>query len=285
MFRPALVLALLLAAVHLGGQQIHFTPIDRRVVHDRFSTLPLKNGDRASVLRELFAAARCDGDRYREQTVKGSKLPNLVCTLPGSSDETVIVSAHYDKVDRDGSQGAVDNWSSASLLPSLYEALAARPRRLTMAFIGFTDEEAGLVGSTFYSKSLSRESLSKIAAVVNMDSIGMTSTKVWASRADKELLKDAALVAHALNLPVDGVNVERVGDSDSHPFAARKLRVIDFHSVTQENLRVLHSGRDRPSAINWDAYYDTHRLIAGLLAYLDAAASSERQEAVGGGRQ
>ena len=154
-----------------------------------------------------------------------------------------------------------------------------------MAFIGFTDEETGLVGSTFYSKSLSRENLSKITAVVNMDSIGMTSTKVWVSRADKELLKDTALVARALNLPVDGVNVERVGDSDSHPFAARKLRVIDFHSVTQENLRVLHSGRDQPSAINWDAYYDTYRLIAGLLAYLDAAASSERQEAVGGGQQ
>jgi hypothetical protein len=50
---------------------------------------------------------------------------------------------------------------------------------------------------------------------------------------------DTALVARALNLPVDGVNVERVGDSDSHPFAARKLRVIDFHSLIQENLRVL----------------------------------------------
>jgi hypothetical protein len=99
------------------------------------------------------------------------------------------------------------------------------------------------------------------------------------------LLKDTALVARALNLPVDGVNVERIGDSDSHPFAARKLRVIDFHSVTQENLRVLHSGRDQASAINWDAYYDTYRLIAGLLAYLDAASSGERQEAAAGGRQ
>jgi hypothetical protein len=282
MFRPALLLLPLLAAAHLAAQQIHFTPVDRKVVQSRFSTLPLKNRDRASVLQKLFAAAHCDGDRYQEQAVKGSRLPNLVCSLPGSSDETVIVSAHYDKVDRDGSQGAVDNWSSASLLPSLYEALAMRPRRLTMAFIGFTDEEAGLVGSTFYSKSLSHETLSRITAVVNLDSIGMSSTKVWASRADKELLKDTVLVARALDLPVDGVNVERVGDSDSHPFAARKLRVIDFHSVTQENLRVLHSGRDQPSAINWDAYYDTYRLIAGLLAYLDAAASRERQEVTGG---
>src|SRR5262252_4351933 len=148
MFRPALLLLPLLAAARLGAQQIHFTPVDRKVVQSRFSTLPLKNRDRASVLQELFAAAHCDGDRYEERAVKRSKLPNLVCTLPGSSDETVIVSAHYDKVDPDGSQGAVDNCSSASLLPSLYEALAVRPRRLTMAFIGFTDEEAGLVGST-----------------------------------------------------------------------------------------------------------------------------------------
>ena len=262
------LLATLLAA-QLGAQTIQFKLAARDVVEQRFNRLPLRNQERADALRELFAAAGCNGDKYREQPVKGSKLPNLICTLPGPSEETLIVSAHYDKVDTGGSQGAVDNWSSASLLPSLYEALAAYPRHLTMVFIGFTDEEKGLVGSRFFVKSLSREDRGKIVAAVNIDSIGMTSTKVWISRADKELVKDTGLVANSLKLRVDAVDVERVGDSDSHPFAERKVRVIDFHSVTQENFAVLHSGKDRPSAIDWAAYYDSYRLITAFLAYLD----------------
>lgn len=144
--------------------------------------------------------------------------PNLICVLPGSSDATVIVSAHYDKVDTGGSQGAIDNWSSASLLPGLYEALSGKPRRLTMEFIGFTDEEKGLVGSRFFVKLRSPEDRGRIVAVVNLDSIGMTSTRVLTSRANRELINDIGLVAGTSKLPVGAVNVDLVGDADSHPF-------------------------------------------------------------------
>jgi hypothetical protein len=107
-------------------------------------------------------------------------------------------------------------------------------------------------------------------AVVNLDSIGMTATRVLIGRANKELINDTALVAGTLKLPVGAVNVDLVGDSDSHPFAEKKLRVIDIHSLTQDQLSALHSGKDKASAIGWDAYYDTYGLAAGLPVYLDA---------------
>ncbi len=68
--------------------------------------------------------------------------------LPGRSDRVIIVGAHFDRV-ADG-DGVVDNWSGASLLPSLYEAVKLEPRRHTYIFVGFTDGEEGEVGSHFY---------------------------------------------------------------------------------------------------------------------------------------
>ena len=46
----------------------------------------------------MFAEAGCDDQHLSEQPVKGSKLPNIVCLLPGSSDRMIIVGAHFDHV-------------------------------------------------------------------------------------------------------------------------------------------------------------------------------------------
>jgi hypothetical protein len=81
----------------------------------------------------MFAQAGCDGQHLSEQSVKGSDVPNVICVLPGSSDRVIIVGAHFGReLDSDG---VVDNWSSASLLPSLYEALKEPPRAHTHIFV------------------------------------------------------------------------------------------------------------------------------------------------------
>jgi hypothetical protein len=258
---------LAVAAVACAAE-IKFDAVSRTLVEKRFGEPPSKNAERAQALRTLFDEVHCSGDHFEEQRVHGSKLPNLICTLPAESDETILVTAHYDKVDTGGSNGAIDNWTSASLLPSLYQALALQPRKYKLVFIAFMGEETGLLGSKFYAEHLSKDEARRIRALVNVDSIGMTGTEVWVSRADKDLVKGAAMVAHALQLPLTGMNVDQVGDSDSHPFIQRKVPVIDFHSVTSENFHILHSGLDRRAAVNWDAYYESYRLIAGFVAWL-----------------
>ena len=47
------------------------------------------------------------------------------------------------------------------------------------------------------------------------------------------------------------------------------MRTLLIHSITQEPLPILHSPRDRMDAIHLADYYDTYRLIAAYLAYLD----------------
>lgn len=105
--------------------------------------------------------------------------------------------------------------------------------------------------------------------MVNIDSVGMTSTKVWARRADKRLLTALAQVASSVKLPVAGVNVGEVGDTDSLPFASKKIPVIDIHSITQENFERLHEGRDTPDTIRMDDYCDTYKLVSIYLGFLD----------------
>jgi len=191
------------------------------------------------MLKELFADAGCNDQHLSEQPVKGSKLPNLICLLPGSSGRVIIVGAHFDRVSE--GDGVVDNWSGASLLPSLYEALKTEPRKHTFLFIGFTDEEQGEVGSRFYVRQMNKEQVAMTDAMVNMDTLGLGPTEVWVSHSDKQLTAALAYVAKQLNSAVTGVDVEQVGSSDAEQFAERRIPRITIHSLTQEtwNARIL----------------------------------------------
>jgi hypothetical protein len=79
----------------------------------------------------------------------------------------------------------------------------------------------------------------------------------------------AAVVAHAMKLPLTAVNVERVGSTDSESFRDKKVPSITFHSLTQSTLHILHSRQDQLSEIKQDDYFDTYRLLAAYLSYLD----------------
>lgn len=101
----------------------------------------------------------------------------------------------------------MDNWSGASPLPSLYEAVKIIPRSHTYVFIGFTDEEKGDVGSSFYVRQMSDKAATSVRAMVNMDSLGLGPPKVWGSHSDTQLTAALAYLANLLN-----ISLERVAD-------------------------------------------------------------------------
>ncbi len=143
------------------------------------------------------------------------------------------------------------------------------PRRHTFVFVGFAEEEKGLIGSRFYVKKLGREGRKNVSAMVNLDCLGLSTTKVWVSRGDKDLVGYSAMIGRALNLPLDGVNIERVGSSDSESFRRRGVPVIMFHSATQETVMIPNSSEDTLEAVRLDDYYDTYKLVASYAAYID----------------
>jgi hypothetical protein len=67
------------------------------------------------------------------------------------------------------------------------------------------------------------------------------------------------------------MNVDKVGLSDSGPFLGERIPVIDFHSLTQETLRILHTSQDAVPALKMKEYVDSCHLLEAYLAYLDAA--------------
>ena len=207
------------------------------------------------------------GGKLTEQAVKGLKQPNLICVLSGNADSVVVVGAHFDHVD--AGDGVVDNWTGASLLPSLYQALNSRLRRHTFLFVAFAGEEKGLVGSRFYVQSLTALEAAKMRAMVNMDTLGLGPTEVWASRSDPGLVRALNGLAHAMNLPLTGVNVDKVGESDEESFIQHKVPAIIIHSLTQETIPILHGPKDKYEAVRQQDYYDTYRLLSGFLALLD----------------
>jgi Zn-dependent M28 family amino/carboxypeptidase len=154
----------------------------------------------------------------------------MICGLPGTGEHPreIIVGAHFDSI---GGDGVIDNWSGAVLLPVLFKIVASTHHQHTFEFIAFTGEEKGLLGSRSYVKSVPKLSRNQIAAVIVMDSLGLTPTKCWVNGSTPDLVRSASRVAAALKLGLASVNVDRVGTTDSQPFKDAHIPVLCLHSL------------------------------------------------------
>jgi aminopeptidase-like protein len=262
----AALLPVLLACAALA-QDAGLQTVERQRVDARLNRVAPKDARRVKILRELFQQAGCGGDCLTIQPVEKKRLPNLVCSAPGTTDSVIVVGAHVDHAAI--GRGAVDNWTGAALLPSLFEALHAQPRRHTFLFVGFTAEEVGLVGSRSFVQHLTGEQRTKVRAMVNVDSLGLSPTKVWHSHADPLLTDMLSEVAASMQVPLEVMDVEKYGSADSESFRDLHIPSITLHSVTLPTMPILHSRRDQLQAVNRDEYYQSFRLLAAYLAYLD----------------
>lgn len=267
LFRSTLVsLVVFLANLTSGAEKVQIQRVPVNVIQQRLGDFSGNDSAREATLKRMFAEAGCED--ISEQPVRGLRQPNIICVVAGQGPETIVVGAHFDHVT--AGSGVVDNWSGASLLPSLVESLNHAPRHHTFVFIGFAGEEQGLIGSDYYVHHLLPQQKSAIQAMINMDTLGLGPTEVWASHADPKLVALLAGVAKELNIPITAVNVDSVGTTDSESFRDKKIPALTLHSLTSQTLGVLHSSRDNLSQIKLDDYYRSYELVAAYLAVLDA---------------
>ncbi len=127
------------------------------------------------------------------------------------------------------------------------------------------------MGSHFYAMQMTDQEIAKTDAMVNMDTLGLGPSAVWLSHSDKDLAGMLAAIGKQLKLPVSAVNVDQVGSTDSVQFSARNIPSITIHTLTQEswNARILHTEKDKMSAMRLDDYYQTYQLVSAYLAALD----------------
>lgn len=76
---------------------------------------------------------------------------NVIATLPGDSDETIIVAAHHDS---DFTSGAVNGASGVSVMLETAQELSDGDLRRTVKFVSFGAKQYGLLGSRYYVNNL-----------------------------------------------------------------------------------------------------------------------------------
>ncbi|HZD06697.1 MAG TPA: hypothetical protein VE176_00540, partial [Candidatus Limnocylindrales bacterium] len=106
--------------------------------------------------------------------------------------------------------------------------------------------------------------LDRTEAMINVDALGLSPTKVWTAHSDKDLVHDLIVMVYALKLSASQIDMAAAGTTDSGPFAARHIPQITIHSLTQQNVATGATTKFRPNN-----YYDTYLLLCGYLAYLD----------------
>ena len=264
MRRPGLAITIFsfaLCGVTLA-QKVQFTPANKSDILQPMKTIPQSNQERATRLKELFRQAGCNENFLTEQKIDGAEAPNIVCRLGTGEGDMVIVAAHYERAT--SPQRPLDNWSGAALLPALYQSLRTKKRSHSFLFVEFADSGNNPAGAEFFAQHLSGPELDRTEAMVNIDALGLSPTKVWAAHSDKDLVHDLIVMVYALKLPASQIDIAKVGGTDSDPFAARHIPQITIHSLTQQNVVSGASSQFRPNN-----YYDTYRLLCGYLAYLD----------------
>jgi len=143
--------------------------------------------------REAMTRLGIDIENPRSFQVSGAaelvRIPdtgyNVAGYLPGKSDTTIIIGAHYDHLGWGGPAsryrgkekkihyGADDNASGTAGVLELarYYTAERDNNRHSFLFLTFSGEEKGILGSSYYSRHMTVDS-SKILMMFNMDMIG-----------------------------------------------------------------------------------------------------------------
>lgn len=124
-------------------------------------------------LQEQFSSRgwNCEIDEW-EAVLYGeaTTLRNVVCKLPGESDQEILVLAHHD-IAPTTVQGADNDGSGVAIMLHMAEIFAAEnPLPYTLVFVADDAEEYGMLGSARYVEK--HPNLEKIIAGISLDNLG-----------------------------------------------------------------------------------------------------------------
>ena len=187
--------------------------------------------------------------------VKGTKYPN----------EYIFLTAHYDHLGRMGVRtffpGGHDNASGTATVMDLASYYAKHPSEKTLVFVLFSGEEAGLLGSFFYTQNPLLP-LEKTTFVLNLDLMGAGSNgimvvngKVYTDYYDK-LLKINKEKDLLFQIKARG----RAANSDHFPFSEIGIPSFFFYTLGKESSEY-HSPKDNLKNVHFSDYDDLFELI------------------------
>jgi aminopeptidase YwaD len=200
---------------------------------------------------------------------------NVIGYIPGSvhPDSFLVFCAHYDHLGQLGKEiffpGANDNASGCAMLLNLakhYSLPENRPA-YSIAFIAFAGEEAGLLGSDYYTKH-PLFPLSTICFLLNMDIMGTGDegiTVVNGTLFKKEYEKLVEL--NQSNGFLKEVRIRgKAANSDHYHFSENGVKA--FFIYTMGGIKAYHDVYDRAETLPLTKFEELFKLIISFTEYL-----------------
>lgn len=205
--------------------------------------------------------------------VQNFKMENICGYVPGTQykDSFIVFTAHYDHLGGMGKDtyfpGANDNASGVSMVLQLARHYAKNPAKYSVAFLLFPGEEAGLVGSRYFTEN-PLVPLGKIRFLVNLDLLGTGDEGITVVNAT-EFKPEFALLK--------GINDEKkllpqvkprgkAANSDHYWFTEKGVRC--FFIYTMGGIKAYHDVYDVAQTLPLTKYVEVFNLLTTFASRL-----------------
>lgn len=200
------------------------------------------------------------------KVVEDFKTANVCGWVKGTvhPDSIIAISAHYDHLGGMGEMtyfpGANDNASGLSLLLGLAKFYAAHPQPYTIAFISFAGEEAGLLGSKYFTQN-PLFPLKNIRFLLNLDLEGTGNEGITVVNATEFTNEFATLIAiNDIGKYVVKINPRgKAANSDHYWFSEKGVPA--FFLYTLGGIKAYHDVFDKAETLPLNEYEDLFKLI------------------------
>ncbi|WP_183562835.1 M28 family metallopeptidase [Mucilaginibacter sp. SP1R1] len=209
--------------------------------------------------------ATIDAD-IENKVIPDFKTANICGVVKGTTypDSIIVLTAHYDHLGGMGSDtyfpGANDNASGVTQVLSMAKYYAAHPQPFTMAFICFSGEEAGLLGSKYFTQN-PLIPLKNIRFLINLDLEGTGIDGITVVNATIYPHEFAALKQiNSENNYLVKVNPRgKAANSDHYLFTEKGVPA--FYIYTLGGIRAYHDVFDISATLPLTKYTDLFKLI------------------------
>lgn len=198
--------------------------------------------------------------------IRDFKATNICGIVKGIThpDSVIVYTAHYDHLGGMGQQvyfpGANDNASGVAQVLSLAKYYAAHPQPYTIAFILFAGEEAGLLGSKYFSEH-PLIPLKNIRLLVNLDLEGTGIEGITVVNATVYPHEFAWLQQiNGINKYLPKVNPRGKAANSDHYFFTEK-GVPAFYIYTLGGIKAYHDIYDVSATLPLTAYNSLFKLL------------------------
>lgn len=210
---------------------------------------------------------------FENKFIPKFKCQNLCGYIKGTSrrDSFIVFTAHYDHLGAMGAStyfpGANDNASGVSLVLNLMRYFKKNPTKYSVAFILFSGEEAGLLGSKYYSEH-PLFPLNKVKFLTNLDLLGTGDDGIMVVNATvfKEQFDKLNTINQEKNYVSQIKQRGKAANSDHYWFSEKGIPC--FFIYTMGGIKAYHDVYDVEKTLPLTDYVDVCKLLIDFTAKL-----------------